>query len=98
MKIVNLRKFTRSIIVLLFLILGVSIIFAKSTLSYKQLEYKSIYVDYGDTLWKIAEEQKESNEYYKKKDIRDIIYDIKKLNNLTSSDIYVAQELKIPTF
>lgn len=98
MKIVDLKKFVRSIIVLLFLILGVSLIFAKGTLSYKQVEYASVYVDYGDTLWKIAQKQKEVNDYYKKKDVRDIIADIKKVNNLSSSDIYVAQELKVPTF
>lgn len=98
MKIVNFKKFIRSIILLLFLIFVVSIIFSKATLSYKQLEYTTICVDHGDTLWKIAEEQKENNKYYKKKDVRDIVYDIKKVNNLNSSDIYVAQELKVPTF
>lgn len=97
MKIVNVKKFIRSIIVLLVLIFGVSIIFAKSTLSYKQVEYVSIYVDYGDTLWEIAEKQKTTNDYYKRRDIRDIISDIKKINNLNSGDLYVAQELKIPT-
>lgn len=97
MKIVNLKKFIRSVIVLLIFIFIISILFAKSTLSYKQVEYVSVYVDYGDTLWKIAETQKEINDYYKKRDIRDIISDIKKVNNLNSSDLYVAQELKIPT-
>jgi len=98
MKIVNLRKFIRSIMILLFLIFGISVFFSKATLSYKQLEYEIICVEHGDTLLKIAEKQKESNEYYKRKDIRDIVYDIKKVNNLNSSDIYVAQELKIPSF
>lgn len=97
MKIVNLKKFVRSIIILLVLIFGVSIIFAKATLSYKQVEYVSVYVDYGDTLWGIAQKQKETNDYYKKRDVRDIIADIKKVNNLNSGDLYIAQELKIPT-
>ena len=87
MKIVNLRKFIRSIIVLLFLILGVSIIFAKSTLSYKQLEYKSIYVDYGDTLWKIA------------KKFRSTIEDIARVNGIEDPNkIYPGEQLYIPKF
>ena len=97
MKIVNKKKFIRSIIILIVVVFILPIIFAKVTLSYKQIEYVSIYVDYGDTLWTIAENQQESNEYYKGKDIRYIISDIKRINNLTTSDIYVEQELKIPT-
>lgn len=94
MKIVNMKKFIRSIVILLVIIGG--LFFSKASLSYKEIEYTSLYVDYGDTLWKIAEKQQNTNAYYKDKDIRDIVYDIKKTNNLTSSDIYVAQELKIP--
>ena len=41
MKIVNLRKFIRSIMILLFLIFGISVFFSKATLSYKQLEYEN---------------------------------------------------------
>lgn len=95
MKIVNIKKFIRSIVIL-FVVIG-GFFFSKASLSYKEIEYTSLYVDYGDTLWKIAENQQNTNAYYRNKDIRDIVYDIKKTNNLTSSDIYVAQELKIPT-
>lgn len=95
MKIVNIKKFIRSIVIL-FVVIG-GLFFSKASLSYKEIEYTSLYVDYGDTLWKIAENQQNTNAYYRNKDIRDIVYDIKKTNNLTSSDIYVAQELKIPT-
>ena len=34
--------------------------------------------------------------YYKNKDIREIIYNIKEVNNLESSSLYVNQELMIP--
>lgn len=97
MKIVNVKKFRRSMIIISLVILGALMICSKASLSFKEKEYISIYVDYGDTLWKIAEKQQKINDYYRKKDIRDIVYDIKKENNLTSIDIYVAQELKIPT-
>ncbi len=97
MKIVNMKKFVRSIIILLGVVFVISLIFAKVTLSYRQVEYTSICVDYGDTLWKIAEKQQKTNDYYKDKDVRYIIADIKKVNNLSSSNIYVEQELKVPT-
>lgn len=97
MKIVNKKKFIRSIIILFVIVFIIPLIFAKVTFSYKQVEYISIYVDYGDTLWNIAKTQQRTNEYYKDKDVRYIISDIKKVNNLSTSDIYVEQELKIPT-
>ena len=96
MKIVNVKKFVRSIVVVLLIIFGVSLIFAKGTLSHKEAEYKKIYVSEGDTLWTIAGELQSHNDYYKNKDIRYIISDIRKINNLESSNIYVNQELMVP--
>lgn len=49
----------------------------------------------GDTLWSIAKQEQESNEYYTNKDIRDIIQDIKITNSIIDSDLKVNQELKI---
>ena len=97
MKIVNVKKFVRSIIVVLLIIFGVSLICTKGTLSHKEAEYKKIYVSEGDTLWTIAGDMQSHNDYYKNKDIRYIISDIRKINNLESSNIYVNQELMVPT-
>ena len=94
MRIVNYKKFIRSICVLIFLI---SIIFAKSTFSHEEVKYTTFYVAQGDTLWNIAENLQNSNKYYKNKDVRDIIANIKSINNLESSNLYVNQTLKIPT-
>jgi LysM repeat protein len=55
-------------------------------------------VSNGDTLWEIAKLEKNTNEYYKNKDIREIVFDIKKVNNLQTSDIYEHQKLLIPNF
>ena len=96
MKIVNVKKFIRSICIILGIIFVSSLIFAKSTLSHKEVEYINICVTHGDTLWGIAEELQTTNDYYKNKDIRYIISDIKSINNLESSNIYVDQELRIP--
>jgi len=92
MKIKNKFKFIRGICIILFVL---SILFCKTTLSYKELEYTTYYVEKGDTLWSIAEELKASNSYYKGKDIRDIIIEIQDINNLDSSDIFVNQPLLI---
>lgn len=97
MKIVNVKKFIRSIGIILGIIFVLSLIFAKSTLSHKETEYISFYVASGDTLWTIAEELQSCNDYYKNKDIRYIISDIQSINNLESSSLYVDQELMIPT-
>lgn len=96
MKIVNFKKFIRSIFVVLLIIFGLSLVCAKSTLSHKEVEYTKLYVCKGDTLWTIAKELQNSNDYYKNKDIRYIISNIKSINNLESSSLYVDQELMIP--
>ena len=96
MKIVNVRKFIRSIIIVLLVILGVSLVFTKGTLSHKETEFIKYYVSEGDTLWSIAADLQNSNDFYKNKDIRYIISNIKELNNLETSIIYSNQELVIP--
>ncbi len=92
MRIKNKFKFIRGILIILFML---SILFCKATFSYKEIEYKTYYVEEGDTLWTIAEELIITNEYYKNKDIRDIIIEIQKINNLSSGNIYVNQCLLI---
>lgn len=96
MKIVNFKKFLRSIIIILLAIFALSIVFAKSSLSHREKEYITISVINGDTLWNIAENLQNNNEYYSNKDIRYIISDIKNINNLTTSNLYIGQELIIP--
>lgn len=96
MKIVNFKKFVRSICLVLLVIFVLSLVCAKSSLSYKETEYTKLYVSNGDTLWSIASDLQDDNDYYKNKDIRYIIHDIKSINNLESSNIYVNQELMIP--
>lgn len=96
MKIVNIKKFIRSIVLILGIIFILSIICAKGTLSHKELEYKEIYVACGDTLWTIAKDLQSSNDYYKNKDIRDIILNLKTINNIENSNLYIGQQLVVP--
>lgn len=96
MKIKNVKKFVRSILIILGIILTISLLISKSSLSYKEIEYKTISISSGDTLWTIAAYNQSSNDYYENKDIRYIINDIMKINNLENSSLTVNQELLIP--
>lgn len=96
MKIVDMKKFIKSIGVILMLIFILSLIFTKATLSHKEIEYVEFYISQGDTLWNIACELQSNNDYYKNKDIRFIINDLKNINNIDSSTIYTNQMLLIP--
>ncbi len=91
MKIVNKRKFIKStltlIIILVSIIILVNTIINKTEYAEK---YKTIYISEDETLWSIAEEYKKTNQ-----DIREYIYEIKKLNNMESAAIYEGQELTI---
>ena len=97
MKIVNLKKFIRSIIIILLVIIGLSLLISKSTYSHGEKQYKTICVSSGDTLWNIASSESNLNGYYKNRDVRYIINDIIKENNLVSSNLAINQKLKIPT-
>jgi len=96
MRIKNVKKFVRSILIILGIILALSLIIAKASYSHGEKVYKSIYVSEGDTLWDIAKDNQKNNVYYKDKDVRYIINDLMKINNLSNSNIRINQELVIP--
>ena len=96
MKIKNIKKFIRGILIVFGIIFVLSLVFIKSTLSYTTKEYKTIYVKSGDTLWSIASDLQENNSYYWGKDIRYIIGDLKEINKLNNCIVYCNQELQIP--
>lgn len=96
MKIVNTKKFIRSLTLIFLVVLILPFTIVKASFSYTKTEYKILYVKSGDTLWSIAKNLQCTN-YYKGKDIRYIIEDLKEINNLDSSNIGINQELKIPT-
>ena len=92
----NVKKIVRSILLILGLIFVMSLFINKSTYSHKEMEYTTLKVSHGDTLWEIASDLQKNNLVYKNKDVRYIIDDIKDLNNLSSSSLYINQELIIP--
>ncbi|MEJ8553299.1 cell division suppressor protein YneA [Tepidibacter sp. Z1-5] len=61
---------------------------------YKNIvEYETVNVMQGDTLWNIAKEN-----ISEKEDIRDYIYMIRKVNNLESANIHPGDQLLIPVY
>jgi LysM repeat protein len=86
-RIVSKRRFISSIIILITLIGLLNFVLADDP----DKTYQSYTVKPGDTIWKIAKNYSDIN-----KDIRDIIYEIKDLNNLKSSVIYPNQIIIIP--
>jgi LysM repeat protein len=87
MRIINKYKFIRSMSILVFLVVAIFNISIATSNKTKTISY---IVSKGDTLWTIAGEYKADN-----KDIRQYIYELKQLNNMTNSNIYEGQELKI---
>lgn len=57
-------------------------------------EFKEYIVSDGEKLWDIAEEELKTNTYYKGEDIRQVIHEIQKDNNIDSR-IYPSQVIKI---
>ena len=89
MRITNKYKFIRGITILVFLLLtlfNTSIAKINKT----EAEYINYIVTTGETLWSIAKEYTPDS-----KDIRQTINEIKELNNMTNSNIYVGQVIKV---
>lgn len=97
MKIVNKKKFIRSISVTIGLIIFIILMLSNISFSHTENTYKEISVGSGDTLWNIAKFEKNNNLYFEDKDIRDIVYEIKYINHLNSSDLNIGDKLTIPT-
>ena len=99
MRIVNIKKFIEMICIIVGIIVLLSFIFITNSYSNGEVKTKTICVSRGDTLWKIAGFQQTNNTYYANKDIREIIYEIRKLNNLeNNSELNVGQLIHINTF
>lgn len=88
MRIKNKVKFIRNIAILVFLLIALfNISIAKTNSEAEIIDYT---ISKGETLWNIAKEYTPDN-----KDIRQTIYEIKQLNNMTDSTIYPGQTIKI---
>lgn len=97
MKIVNKKKFIRSLVLIFIFLMFIIFSFINKSFSHSEVSYQKLYVSSGDTLWDIARQQQNNNQYFENKDIRDVIDEIKYINNLNTSNLNVGDELSIPT-
>ena len=97
MRIVNMKKFIRSISITIGLIIFIILLLANISFSHNEVNYKEIVTSSGDTLWSIAKYEKNNNDYFENRDIRDIVDEIKYLNHLTNSNLNIGEKLNIPT-
>ena len=63
MKIVNVKKFIRTISILVILTL-IIILFSNKTYSKVDTKYKEESIILGDTLWSISQEESKNNKYF----------------------------------
>lgn len=86
MRIANKNRFITVIMILSIVLISIfNLSFAKV-----KVETEYYVVSAGDTLWSIACEYKKDGQ-----DVREYIYELRKLNNLENCTIYPGQELKI---
>jgi hypothetical protein len=97
MKIVNKGKFIKTNLILI-IIVGAIIGFTTNTYSKVETKYKEEYVYSGDTLWSIAQNELENNKYFEGKDIRYVIEELKKVNNLSNSNLTEGDKIRIPNY
>ena len=97
MRRINKRKFIRSMSITIGLIIFLILMLSNVSFSHTEVGYKEIAVSSGDTLWSIAKYEQDNNIYFESKDVRDIIAEIKLLNNLNNSNLSIGDKLSIPT-
>ena len=97
MRIVNKRKFARSMGITLGLLILLIILFMKTSFSHTEISYKKIEIVSGDNLWGIAKEEKQNNSYFEDKELRDIMDEIKFINHLSNSSLNIGDQLLIPS-
>lgn len=97
MKIVNVKKFIRTMSILVILIL-IIILFSNKTYSKVDTKYKEESIILGDTLWSISQQEAKNNKYFENKDIREIVSEIKRINKLDNLDLKEGQKLLISTY
>lgn len=86
MKIVNKKRFTTSITILMIILIAL----LNKCVAHKSIETEDYMVSTGDTLWSISCEYKKTGQ-----DVRSYLYELRELNNLNDCIIYPGQVIKI---
>lgn len=93
-KNVTKRRGKINIVMIVVCLMAISFI-SQKCIAKKQIEVKEITVNEYDTLWNIANDICDENENLS---IQNVIIEIKKINNLNNSNIYIGQQLFIPIY
>lgn len=88
MKIKSMPRFITFLILLFIAISCITNMFINKVFSHEEEKYNNVTVCQGDSLWTIANTLGGN--------VNKNIYEIKKLNNLDSSIVYVGQNLIVP--
>lgn len=87
----NPVKFFRGMGMVIFLALALTLVVKNSATGALQTEYKQVVVKRGDTIWKIAKENKSNQS-----DMEEAIHKIRKVNKLKSPELHPGQMLNVP--
>lgn len=95
-KIVDKKRFFRTTAIILFIIILLLCFWFNNTYSRTEIRYFEAYINNGDTLWSIASEQAQTNQYFRNKDIRNIVQELKEINNISNENLNVGRKILIP--
>ncbi|MFA5524688.1 MAG: LysM peptidoglycan-binding domain-containing protein [Tissierellales bacterium] len=95
LRIVNKRRFAFFLSIVFVIAAIIFSAITKFNLAYSTNDgdYAEMAIISGDTLWEIAKNNNPYNE-----DIRKVVYEIMKINNMKSAEIKVGSVIKIPTY
>ena len=94
-KVVNKFRFT-IFVVLTIVILTTAVNFAlgfNTAASLTRTDYMDIQIGAGDTLWTVAE-----NYMPRDMDIREAVYKLCKVNDISAADLYAGMTIRIPIY
>lgn len=82
-------------LVFIFGILTIFSFFTTFQYGKEEIKTKDIVIKNNDTIWNIASDICDENDSL---NIQNVVIQIKQINNMTTSDLYVGQQLKIPIY
>ena len=97
-KIVNIKKFIRSLTIIIIGVIILLFVTLNNTYSKGKLKYKEEFITYGDTIWRIAEKEARENKYFENTDVRNIAREIESINNIENQILHVGEKILIPTY
>lgn len=91
----DVKRIITNIAIILIFILMMNLI-SNFTFGNKHIDTKQITVRSNDTLWKIAQDV--CDDASEPLNVQNVVIEIKNINNLQSSNIYLGQVLEIPIY